>query len=320
VRKKLDDTAVTATARAAAIAANENEYRRLLYVAMTRAADRLVVCGSIGEKKAPSGCWYELVEQGLSASGLLVEEAGDVRDIPVKRYRKFTPEVTLAQPPKRQALQFALLPPWLMQNVAEAARIAPIKPSGFVDDPTAAGLVGARDARRQALARGTIVHRLMQSLPDVPPERRAEAARRHIARQETDFSAAECEEIASQVLAIMTDPRFAALFGPGSRAEVPIVGRRNGQPINGVVDRLVVAPDKVLIVDFKTDLAAPATLAETQKKHPGYIKQLALYRHVLARLYPDRPVRAALMWTDLPGLAEIPPEALDAALAVLTSP
>ena len=320
VRKKLDDTAVTATARAAAIAANENEYRRLLYVAMTRAADRLVVCGSIGEKKAPPGCWYELVEQGLSASGLLVVEAGDVPDILVKRYRKFTPEVAPAQPPKPQSLELALLPPWLTQNVAETARIAPIKPSGFVDDPAAAGLVGARDARRRALARGNIVHRLMQSLPDVPEAARTEAARRHIARQETDFSAAEREEIASQVLAVMTDPRFAALFAPGSRAEVPIVGRIKDRTVTGVVDRLVVAPDTILIADYKTNRPAPQSLAETQVRYQGYIVQLSLYRAVLARLYPGRPIRAALVWTDLPGLAEIPAEALDAAFAGLTSP
>ena len=160
----------------------------------------------------------------------------------------------------------------------------------------------------------------MQSLPDIPPERRAEAARRLIARQETDFTAAERDEIASQVLAVLADPRFAALFAPGSRAEVPIVGRVDGRTVTGVVDRLVVAPDAVLIADYKTNRPAPRSLAETQERYQGYIVQLALYRAVLARLYPDRPIRAALVWTDVPALAEIPAEALDAALAALTSP
>jgi ATP-dependent helicase/nuclease subunit A len=320
LRKKADDTAVSTAARAAANTANENEYRRLLYVAMTRAADRLVVCGSIGEKKAPPGCWYELVEQGMSASGLLVEEAGDVLDIAVKRYRKFAPEVAPGQPPKPQALQPALLPSWLKQNVAETARFAPIKPSGFVDDPATAGHPDVREARRHAILRGNIVHRLMQSLPDVPPERRAEAARRYMARQKTDFSEATCDEIASQVLTMLSDPSFAALFAAGSRAEVPIVGRIGDHAVNGVVDRLVVGSDEILIADYKTNRAAPRGLAEAQEHYQSYIRQLSLYRAVLMRLYPDRPVRAALVWTAIPGLTEIPAEALDAALATLTTP
>jgi ATP-dependent helicase/nuclease subunit A len=167
--------------------------------------------------------------------------------------------------------------------------------------------------------RGNIVHRLMQSLPDVPEPARAEAARRYIARQQTDFSEAECGGIVDGVLAMLADGRFAALFAPGSRAEVPIVGRLGGDTVNGVVDRLVVAPGEVLIADYKTNRPAPRSLAETQERYQSYVKQLALYRAVLIRIYPGRPVRAALVWTDIPDLAEIPAEALDAALAGLTT-
>jgi len=90
--------------------------------------------------------------------------------------------------------------------------------------------------------------------------------------------------------------------------------------VTGVVDRLVVAPDMVLIADYKTNRPAPKSLAETQQHYQGYIVQLSLYRAVLARLYPNRPIRAALVWTDVPALGEIPAEALDAALAALTTP
>jgi ATP-dependent helicase/nuclease subunit A len=196
--------------------------------------------------------------------------------------------------------------------------VAPIKPSGFVDDPAKAGHSDARDARRRAIARGNMVHRLMQSLPGIPEAERAEAARRHIERQRTgqtiDFTAAEAGDIVRQVLAVLADPRFAALFAPGSRAEVPIVGRVNGEPINGVVDRLMVTPDSVQIADYKTNRVVPATLADMQVHYQGYIRQLAYYRLVLSRLYPDRPIRAALVWMATPRLMEISPEALDAAL------
>jgi ATP-dependent helicase/nuclease subunit A len=153
----------------------------------------------------------------------------------------------------------------------------------------------------------------MQSLPDLPPDRREEAARRYLARRR-EFAAAERDEIAGQVLALVADPRFAALFSPGSRAEVSIAGRLGDRPLAGQVDRLAVTPDAVLIADYKTNRPAPLTLDEAHRSHAGYIEQLALYRAVLLRLYPDRPVRAALLWTDTPELMEIPAEMLDSAL------
>jgi ATP-dependent helicase/nuclease subunit A len=199
------------------------------------------------------------------------------------------------------------------------ARDAPIKPSGFVDDPGARQQPGAREARRRAILRGNIVHRLMQSLPDIPEERRIEAAHHFLARQK-ELTEAERNDIANQVLAILANASFATLFSPNSRAEVPIVGWRNGRPISGVVDRLVVSSVEILIADYKTNHDAPRSLAETQEHYQGYIRQLSLYRAVLMRLYPNRPVRAALVWTAIPAMAEIQPEALDAALAALTTP
>jgi len=168
-------------------------------------------------------------------------------------------------------------------------------------------------ARQQALLRGTIVHRLMQSLPDVPAADRAKKAQRFLARQR-ELSDSERNDLAKQVLALLADPRFALLFAPGSRAEVSIAGRVEDRPLSGQVDRLVVTPSEVLIADYKTNRPAPRDLAEVQARHGSYVAQLALYRRVLMRLYPDRPVRAALLWTDTPELMEIPAELMDSAL------
>ncbi|MCC8950754.1 PD-(D/E)XK nuclease family protein, partial [Bradyrhizobium sp. Arg62] len=131
------------------------------------------------------------------------------------------------------------------------------------------------------------------------------------------WSEQEQVALADQVLGLIADPRFAAVFAPGSRAEVSIVGRleRPGQPkalVSGQIDRLVVTPTDVLIVDFKTNHAPPRTAAEAPR---GYVRQLALYRAVLARLYPQLPVRAALLWTETTEIMEISASALDAALA-----
>ena len=129
----------------------------------------------------------------------------------------------------------------------------------------------------------------------------------------------ERETLATQVLSLIGDTRFAAVFAPGSRAEVSIAGRldrpgRTPALVSGQIDRLAVTPAEVLIVDYKTNHAPPAAVAEAPV---AYIRQLALYRAVLARLYPSLPVRAALLWTETPEMMEIPASALDAQLATI---
>ena len=173
--------------------------------------------------------------------------------------------------------------------------------------------------RARALQRGTLVHRLLQSLPDLAPDRRRDAALNYLARNAADWSDGDRDTLAKRVLALIEDPRFAPVFAPGSRAEVSIVGRleRPGRPpalVSGQIDRLVVTPAEVLIVDYKTNHAPPRSVAQAP---PAYTRQLALYRAVLAKLYPDRPVRAALLWTETPEMMQIPASALDAQLAII---
>jgi ATP-dependent helicase/nuclease subunit A len=127
--------------------------------------------------------------------------------------------------------------------------------------------------------------------------------------------------LATQVLALIGDIRFAPVFADGSRAEVAIAGRLmtprgKSVPVSGQIDRLVVTPETVLIVDYKTNHAPPANAADAP---PAYIRQLALYRAVLARLYPELPIRAALLWTETPETMEISASALDAGLAAIIS-
>jgi ATP-dependent helicase/nuclease subunit A len=167
------------------------------------------------------------------------------------------------------------------------------------------------------MQRGTLVHRLLQSMPDIALARRHDAARAYLARNAIGWSEAERDALGQSVLALIGDPRLAAVFAEGSRAEVSIVGRLDvpGRPlVSGQIDRLVVTESEVLIVDFKTNHTPPADPALAP---PAYIRQLALYRAVLGKLYPQRAVRAALVWTETPDFMEISPPALDAALASL---
>jgi ATP-dependent helicase/nuclease subunit A len=173
--------------------------------------------------------------------------------------------------------------------------------------------------RARARQRGTLVHRLLQSLPDLATERRRDAALKYLARNADGWTDGDREALAEAVLALIGDSRFAAVFAPGSRAEVSIAGRleRQARPlalVSGQIDRLAVSPGEVLIVDYKTNHAPPDLAAEAPRT---YVRQLALYRAVLQKLYPQLPVRAALLWTERPELMEIPAPALDAQLATI---
>jgi ATP-dependent helicase/nuclease subunit A len=318
--RKEDDVASVATAREAARGEAENEYRRLLYVAMTRAADRLIVCGVDGRTRRPKGCWYDLVREPLEQ--FLVKETENGED--VLRFRK--PADKAAPAPASPAEDIAKpargkTPAWLRQDAPAAAPLAvPLSPSAAFDE--AIGGMARRAAsaadRQKALERGRLVHRLMQSLPDIPSERRSDAAARYLANAAADFLPAERAELARQVLAILDDKNFAEIFAAGSWAEVPIVGRvprAGGAPIlvAGQVDRLAVAGGAVLIADYKTDRVVPRDLGEVEP----YVAQLALYRAVLARIYPGKTIRAALVFTDGPVVMEVPAAAMAAALTKL---
>jgi ATP-dependent helicase/nuclease subunit A len=325
--RKDDDVPRVAAARDAARAEAENEYRRLLYVAMTRAADRLIVCGADGVRARPKGCWYDLVREPLNS--FLVEE--DDKEGKVLRYRKpTTSDVAESAPPAAgpaagpAKTDRRALPLWLRQPAPAAAPLAaPLSPASAFDEEIGgffSHAPGSAADRRKALERGRLVHRLMQSLPDIPPERRNDAIERYLANAAADFPAVEQAAIARQVRAILDDQNFAELFAPGSRAEVPIVGRianEGAAPIAvaGQVDRLAVVGDAVLIADYKTDRIVPRRLDEVQP----YVTQLALYRAVLSRIYPGKAVRAALLFTEGSHLMEIPAAAMDKALAALRS-
>ena len=318
--KKADDPVCVAAARTAMLENTEDEYRRLLYVAMTRAADRLIVGGCMpgNMNTVRKSSWYDLIDKGLASSGLQLQELETPHGL-VKRY--FRPE-DAASPTSSVTSTTAApiaLPFWLTTPaLPEASADSLLRPSDPADDDSDRVRTGESiTLRARALQRGTLVHRLLQSLPDIAGERRRDAALGYLARNADGWSEDERRALAEQVLALIADPRFAAVFAPGSRAEVSIVGRldRPGQSpalVSGQIDRLVVTPSEVLIVDFKTNHAPPLAAAEAPR---GYVRQLALYRAVLAKLYPQRAVRAALLWTETADLMEISAPALDAALA-----
>jgi len=272
-------------------------------------------------KKVREFSWYDLIVKGLENSGLQLESL-EPPEGTVKRY--FRPEDV--DPPAgaveiETATAPTALPPWLgLPAPPESVAAHFLRPSDPASDEGRHVRPGESvKLRARALLRGTLVHRLLQSLPDLAIDRRRDAALKYLARNADGWSDGDREALADGVLGLIADPRFASVFTASGRAEVSIVGKldRPGLPprlVSGQIDRLVVTPDEVLIVDYKTNHAPPSSAAEAPT---AYVRQLALYRAVLGKLYPQRPVRTALLWTETPELMEISAPALGAELAAI---
>jgi ATP-dependent helicase/nuclease subunit A len=306
-------------------AASLREAARLLYVAMTRARDRLVLCGhhhGSGNEGHASDSWWTWIKDALEtlpgwAQRSLPPEAGDYGEeiAPQARFWGALPATSDAAALGQAAPDQHPLPPWLDRSLPARPgvprRIAPSELAGGQADPPV--LAPGGGAARQRLERGRLVHELLQSLPGLPQDSRRDAALARVAR--SSLPVADHAALAGEVLAVLDDPAFAPLFGPDSRAEVSVAGWGPGLPpsvrVAGTVDRLVVSGRDVMVLDFKTNRAPPRTAKEVA---PVYLRQMAAYRAVLAAIWPGRTVRCALLWTDGPRLMELPDHLLDAAL------
>jgi ATP-dependent helicase/nuclease subunit A len=322
---KSDDTKAVAMAREAMREETEHEYRRLLYVAMTRAAERLIVggCKPGNRNNVRELSWYDLIDKGLGASSLTMSEV-ETPFGPVRRYtRAGDVEPEAAPDATTQSAASTPLPGWLRADAPpETPREQSVAPSDASNDVALPVLAPeAALARQRARLRGQWVHRLLQSLPDIAPDGRKAAAERFLTRHAQEgFGKDERDQLAQQVVGLIEAPQFASLFAPGSRAEVSIAGRIGPADhtvrVSGQIDRLVITPDEIMIVDYKTGPAPHGKPAETP---PHYVRQLALYRAVLAKLYPGRTVRGALLWTEAARMIEVPPATLDSGLAAALS-
>ena len=297
----------------------DEEYRRLLYVAMTRAEDRLYLCGWRTKRPSPSQCWYDLAASGIAA--IAAPEPFDFAAVLGEDgwagtgYRHDRPQQGGVKVDARDAagpVAAAELPRWAgtlpPPEPAPPRPLAPSRPA--LAEPAARSPLGLLAGTRDGLGfkRGLIIHRLLQILPELDPARRRKAAEQFLARPVHGLAAAEQAAIAEEILAILAAPDFAALFGPESQAEVPIVGLIGDYAIAGQIDRLVVMEDEILIVDYKTLRPKPASDDEVP---PAYLRQLAAYRAAIAQIYPGRAVTCALLWTDGPLLMPISPALLD---------
>jgi len=300
--------------------AQMQEYHRLLYVAATRAEDRLIVCG-YGGRKSSQGNWYESIKSSLDPI------AGIADDPTLSRLQETDSaailkihQIQTALPDRDQTLgssdAYALnpLPPWAraapLGEPSPPRPLSPSKPDGI--EPTVRSPLDKQHSKA-LYRRGTLIHRLLQTLPDLFPKDRARAAQKYLAKAAADWDAGLRVNLAAEVEQILDHPGFQLLFGTGSLAEVPVAGLIGGKAIAGVVDRLIVTETEVLIVDYKTNRRPPLG---DEPIPSAYIHQMAAYRLALACIYPRHKVRCALVWTDGPQFVELEAQTMDDALTL----
>jgi ATP-dependent helicase/nuclease subunit A len=274
---------------------------RLLYVALTRAADRLIVSGVMpkarkdGADPRPLNCWHRIVEQAMSAIGAKGEGHVALRYGSGESVRKRQSD--------KVGLPITVVPEWARRSAPPEARPPrPLAPSAIaLDDESAPP---PSETMRASMLRGTLIHQLLEHLPAVEAGARHQVADRWLQRSAAVADAAVRNEIVDQVCGLLSDPRFSGLFGPNSLGEAPLAATLpDGRVIAGTVDRLLVEEGRISVIDFKTG-KVPANESTIPNAHRA---QMNAYAEALEVIFPGRAVSAALLYTAGPTLIELMP-------------
>ncbi len=310
----------------------EEEYRRLLYVAMTRAADRLIVCGYRGVR-LNNDTWHMMISSALSEEHPHVQKTTfSAPDGEWDGMRWRVPQVErsferMDQAPKQVTIE--TVPPNLFHPLPPQKQLPrPLSPSGagtIIDEEAddllvTSPLFSDPESNDRSLEKGRLIHRMLQALPDIPAEERAEAAKRYAERAARFWPASERQVLIDSVLKLLQDQRLHAVFAVHAQAEISIMGTLTLEgreyAVSGRIDRLAVLSDSVVILDYKTNRVPPASEETIPFSHKA---QLAIYREILKPLYPAMRIDCMLIYTENATIHTLSEQALASALAGLNT-
>ena len=274
------------------------EYRRLLYVALTRAEDRLCLCGYYnGDRSKPKDeSWYKICEKIMKEIGQ--ENADGVIEFALEQ--QIEPKVK----DNNENMADCILPDWdwiYTDAPIEGALAKPLAPSKM-DEEEPSLFSPLSGGGKNRYRRGLIIHKLLQFLPEINEKNKESIIVEFLNKNAADISETDKERICKEVLCLINNNQFAPLFSSASKAEVPIIGEVEGKIISGQVDRLVILDDEVMVVDYKTNRPAAETLNDVPS---SYIKQMRAYQILLAKVYPDKKISTHILWTDTAHLMKI---------------
>ncbi len=294
------------------------ESRRLLYVALTRARDRLYIGSAYSKQAAVAGHWRGLIDAAVAGHAHLTVIPAEDGEGEVAQWRSV--DAKPASPKELPAVEpEAALPTWLKTPARnDLPRPPPLRPSRLADaaepPPQRDGTTAAADAR----LRGDLIHHLLQHLPDVPPGERATVGARLAFARFPALGEGVAREALAAAIALMADLRFSLLFSGTARTEVDIagvvsIGGKQAE-VAGRIDRLVITKDQVILIDYKTG-RPPRDPSDVPDTH---LRQLAVYEALLCDLYPDRTILTAVVWTAIPEIAVVTAQTLADSLASIT--
>lgn len=288
----------------------EEEHRRLLYVALTRAADALILCGAIKNKDPSNSPWHTHTQGAMQRLDAEVIGEGE------HTIWRLGDAQTLSRPPSvATGIRHAHieLPAWATTPLITASKQTVYNPSSLVrdDEPQ---LSPSSTGQTSSFARGRLLHRLLQLLPSIPDAAREDAAFRFLERNTVQDAATNAKDV-REVMTVLRNPHFAGVFSNRAMAEVPIIGIIHGNRFSGQIDRLLVTDTEVLVIDFKTNRPPPRNVIDVDET---YLAQMACYAHLLAQIYPGKAIRSALLWTYTAVLMELDEAALQRGREILT--
>jgi len=273
------------------------EYRRLMYVALTRAEDRMILCGYRKSRQPAEESWYKLLEKNIGKIAVYNPQK--------LQWEHSSPQLLTTKPKEATATGCPPqpLPEWVTAPAPEELPLSrPLTPSRPDEDSTPLLSPLSANLTAKLYQRGSVIHKLLQFLPAKKLQNWEAVADKFIQSQSSDFDADSRSKIISEVKNLLENPKFGTVFGPGSKAEVPLMGMVNGRIVSAQIDRLIVEKDRVLIVDFKTNRPA----ATSPEQIPViYQKQMAAYRQLLQQIYPDRKIITLILWTNTATLMEV---------------
>ena len=278
--------------------AEREEHWRLLYVALTRAEERLVIGGALTRKDSngpPQASWYAMVRQAMVNIGAIETEAGLWGGVSL--HYEVAGQVEVKQLPLF-ADDRPARPTWFDKPAPDEVKpLRPLAPSSLGPDNESAPPVSA--ARSEAARRGRLLHALFERLPAVPALHRAKAADDWLRGAGGVSDSATRTQLANDAINVIEYPEFADIFSPEALTEAPLAGIVESLVISGTVDRLLVSEREVLVVDYKTGARVPRA---AELAPPSHLRQMAAYAALLGGIFPEKTIRAALLYTNGPVL------------------
>ena len=294
------------------------EYNRLLYVALTRAEDHLFITGVEGYRTPSDKCWYAAINRAFDRLDGVENLSGDRR-----HYHIPQSDPVSAATGDDDAAPPALPPEWLaLKPGPDPEPQRPLRPSQMRPAPAKATLTSLfSEAEKRdkggpdPMALGVIMHQAFEWLAGVPGESRRDQAVRFF---ETRLGTDSVDARTNQVMAVFDHPDLADLMGGKGRSEVGLSGRidlKDGPTnVTGRIDRLLVTDREIVFADFKTGERVAKTASDVP---PETLYQMALYGKVLRKIYPDRPLRAVLIYTENATVVDLTDGDLKAALPLM---